>query len=170
MKVLRGFLILVAVCSMFTGKPFANRNVSALTIKNNDLSALTQQELAQARKATAKYHDVAAAEADEYVNFDLCVSGEGCHYIKFSLLDDKFDPAEPEILIYAQAPNEDRLRLVGVEYLVPIALSPDPPAGFTGDVDEWRMDAEGFGLWELNAWIWLHNPEGVFAHDNPHIE
>ena len=170
MKVLRGFLILVAVCSMFTGKPFANRNVSALTIKNNDLSALTQQELAQARKATAKYHDVAAAEADEYVNFDLCVSGEGCHYIKFSLLDDKFDPAEPEILIYAQAPGEDRLRLVGVEYLVPIALSPDPPAGFTGDVDEWRMDAEGFGLWELNAWIWLHNPEGVFAHDNPHIE
>ena len=168
MKMLRVFLILVAVCSLLIGQPITNRNVSAVTLKANDLSALTQQELAQARTATARYHDVAAAEADGYVNFNLCVSGEGCHYIKFSLLDDKFDPAAPEILIYAPAPG-DRLRLVGVEYLVPIALSPEVPDGFTGDADEWRMDAEGFGLWELNAWIWLHNPEGVFAHDNPRL-
>lgn len=169
MKMLRVFLILVAVCTLLIGQPSTTRNVSAVTVKASDLHALTEQELAQARKATARYHDVAAAEADDYVNFNFCESGEGCHYIKFSLLDDKFDPAEPEILLYARAPGEDRLRLVGVEYLVPIALSPEPPEGFTGDTDEWRMDAEGFGLWELNTWIWLHNPEGVFAHDNPRL-
>lgn len=169
MNVLRVFLIPLAVCSLLIGQPLTNHNVSAVTVKNSNLSALTQQELAQARQATARYHDVAAAEADDYVNFDLCVAGEGCHYIKFSLLDDKFDPAEPEILIYTHAAGDDRLRLIGVEYLVPIALSPEAPDGFTGDADEWRMDAEGFGLWELNAWIWLHNSEGVFAHDNQRI-
>jgi len=73
------------------------------------------------------------------------------------------------MLLYAPVPGEDRLELAGVEYLVPLPLSPTAPSGFTGDADQWRMDAEGFGLWELNAWIWLHNPEGVFGHDNPRV-
>jgi hypothetical protein len=50
-----------------------------------------------------------------------------------------------------------------------VALSPNPPEGFTGDADQWREDTEGFGFWELNAWIWLHNPEGIFGHDNPRV-
>ena len=161
-------LILLVVCALFSGST-PRSTASSVADSNHGLSALTHQELALARRATAKYHDVEQAEADGYVDFNLFESGEGFHYIKFSLLDGTFDPAQPEILLYATVPGEDRLQLVGVEYLVPLALSSGPPSGFTGDADEWREDAEGFGLWEVNAWLWLHNPDGVFAHDNPRI-
>ncbi|HXI93632.1 MAG TPA: hypothetical protein VNO24_26915 [Blastocatellia bacterium] len=170
MKTFRQSLILIAVCSLLMGSaPMTANSALALASARKNLSAATEQELAQARRATAKYHDVAQAEADGYVNFDLYVTGEGYHYIKLSLLDANFDPEQPEMLLYSPVPGEDRLELAGVEYLVPIALSPTAPAGFTGDDDQWRNDAEGFGLWELNAWIWLHNPEGMFAHDNPRV-
>lgn len=133
------------------------------------LSPLTEQELAQARRGTAKYHDIEQAIADGYVDFNLYIPGEGFHYLNASLLDGTFDPAHPEMLLYSPVPGEDRLELAGVEYLVPLSLSSEAPAGFTGDADQWRLDAEGFGLWELNAWIWLHNPEGIFGHDNPRV-
>jgi hypothetical protein len=163
-------LILVAFCSPLIGSaPLTAHCASALAFSKSDLSAATQQELARARSATAKYHDIAQAEADGYININLYLPGEGFHYVKFSLIDSNFDPEQPEVLLYALVPGEGRLELVGVEYLVPLALSPESPQGFTGDADQWRSDTEGFGVWELTAWIWLHNPEGVFAHDNPRV-
>lgn len=170
MKTFRLAFIFMAVCSLLIGgTPLSDHSAAALSLNKHDLSAATERELARARSATAKYHDIAQAEADGYVNFDLYESGEGFHYVKFSLIDGNFDPAEPEMLLYSLVPGETRLELAGVEYLIPIVLSADAPAGFTGDADQWRNDMEGFGLWELNAWIWLHNPEGMFAHDNPRV-
>lgn len=168
MKTFRIFLILVAVCFVLTA-PITVHKASALTAGKRNLSALTEQELAQARRATARYHDIEQAEADGYVSFELYESGEGFHYIKFSLLDATFDPTQPEMLLYSPVPGENRLELAGVEYLVPMALSPEAPVGFAGDADVWRNDMEGFGLWELNCWLWLHNPEGVFADRNPRV-
>jgi hypothetical protein len=166
-KTFRLSLILVAACSLLVGSTSMTAHTSALTIGAKDLSAETLQELARARSATAKYHDIAQAEADGYVDIHLYLTGEGFHYVKFSLIDANFDPEHPEVLLYAPVPGESRLELVGVEYLVPLSLSTNAPDGFAGDADQWGRDTEGFGLWELNAWIWLHNPEGVFSHDNP---
>src|SRR6476659_1032126 len=110
----------------------------------------TQKELTAARSATAKYHDVSQAEADGYINIGFYLPGEGYHFVNFGLIDGNFEHEHPEVLLYI--PDEDGdLRLVGVEYLVP--LSANPPEGFYGDQDVWRSDTEGFGLWELNAWI-----------------
>jgi len=61
------------------------------------------------------------------------------------------------------------MELVGVEYVIPLGLSSSAPAGFTGDADVWRENSEGLGLWELNAWIWLHNSNGIFAFHNPRV-
>ena len=170
MKTLRSSLYLLAICNLLIGSTPA-RGLSASTIGQNDLSPATMQELEVARNATARYHNLSAALADGYVNFDLHVEGEGFHYIKWSLLDGTFDPAHPEMLLYTVSRNGNCLELAGVEYLVPKSeTQPVAPDGFTGDADQWRNDAEGFGLWELNAWIWLENPEGVFAHDNPRAE
>jgi hypothetical protein len=170
MKTLSISLVLVAVCSLLIDSvPFTANSGSALANGKDDLSKATEQELTRARSATARYHDLAQAEADGYVNFELYESGEGHHYIKWSLLDGTFDPAQPEMLLYSPVPGENRLELAGVEYLIPIALSPNPPAGFTGDADMWRNDMEGFGLWELNVWVWLSNPNGVFADRNPRV-
>lgn len=130
--------------------------------------AVFQQELARARAATAIYHNVDRAIADGYVRAPEFESGEGYHYANFALIDDTFEIERPEALLYTLGPD-GQLRLAGVEYMVPLAVSEEAPGGFTGDEDLWREDSEGFGLWELNVWLWLHNPDGMFAAKNPRI-
>jgi hypothetical protein len=125
--------------------------------------------LASARKATARYHRVEQAEAEGYINLNFCEEGEGCHWLNPALLDGEFDPNKPEILLYLR--DGDGWRLVGVEYVIPLSLSPGvAPQGFPGDADTWREDSEGVGLWELTAWIWLNNPNGMFEQHNPRAE
>jgi hypothetical protein len=88
------------------------------------------------------------------------------HYINNLLVDGHFDPEQPEVLLYAARPGEDGLRLVALEY-----ISPDTfpvPEGFTGDDDVWQLE-EPLPIWVLNAWIWLHNPNGTFTFLNPHV-
>ena len=165
-------LIFLAICCLLIGSiPSTANSKSASTVvaAAADLSAATNQELAQARRGTAKYHDIEQAEADGYVNINVYESGEGLHYVNFSLLDANFDPARPEVLLYAPVPHENRMELVGVEYVIPLSLATTAPAGFTGDADVWRENSEGLGLWELNAWIWLNNSNGIFAFHNPRV-
>jgi hypothetical protein len=154
------FWILATVAALAWGVPASAQEKSGM-------GAATQQELASARRATAKYHDLAQAEADGYVSIDLYEPGEGFHWVKFSLIDDVFDPAQPEILLYAPVPGEARLQLVAVEYVIP--LSEPRPSGFTGSADKWREDTEEFALWELTVWIWEHNPKGMFTYLNPRV-
>jgi hypothetical protein len=143
---------------------------SAIAMRlDQELTPATHQELAAARAATAKYHDLAQAEADGYANINLYVPGEGFHWVNTSLIDAEFDPAHPEVLLYAPVPGEKRLQLIAVEYLLPLAASATAPTGFTGPGDRWRKDEEGFGLWELTVWIWEHNPNGLFTFLNPRI-
>lgn len=159
-------LILVAAICISAAAPLPVCNASSYALGQRALSGETQQELAQARSATARYHDVEQAESDGYINIGLYIPNEGLHFVNFGLIDGTFDPAHPEVLLYALT-EDGELQLVGVEYLVP--LSSTPPQGFSGDGDQWRSDAEGFGLWELTVWLWLSNPEGVFADDNPRV-
>ena len=172
MKSVRPSLIVIAACSLLIGSvPLTVHSTSpsrAVATPDN-LSAATNQQLAQARRGTAKYHDIAQAEADGYVNINVYESGEGLHYVNFALVDANFDPEHPEVLLYAPVPHENRMELVGVEYVIPLGLSSSAPAGFTGDADVWRENSEGLGLWELNAWIWLHNSNGIFAFHNPRV-
>ena len=137
-------------------------------LTNRANEAAFMQEMARARAATAIYHNVDRAIADGYIPSDEFESGEGYHYLKPELLDGNFEIERPEVLLYAEGPN-GQLRLVAVEYLIPLALSAGAPEGFTGDEDLWRQDSEGFGLWELNVWLWLDNPAGMFAAKNPRI-
>ena len=126
-------------------------------------------ELARARAATAKYHNIKLAEADGYVPLNFCEEGEGCHWVNFELLDCEFSVEEPEILVYAPDHNGTPKHLVSVEYVQPLSCSATPPEGFTGSDDVWRQDEEGFNLWETSAWIWFHNPDGMFVQHNPRI-
>jgi hypothetical protein len=162
------FVLAAAAVSMLIGTTcLAVRSASAASQNSdNRLLADTYQELARAYAATAKYHNIEQALLDGYVQASPDIPGEGFHFVKSSLVDCKFDPETPEALLYAFVPNENRLRLVGVEYAVPLACGA-APEGFTGDADEWEHEAGGPPLWTLNAWIWLHNPNGIFASVNP---
>ena len=167
----RLLLLFIVVFSLSMGVPLTVCGTSSLTLAaaGENLSAATNQQLAQARRGTAKYHDIAEAEADGYVNINIYESGEGLHYVNFSLIDAIFDPEHPEVLLYAPVPHENRMELVAVEYVIPLSLASTAPAGFSGDADVWRQNSEGLGLWELNAWIWQHNSDGVFAFKNTRV-
>ncbi len=135
---------------------------------NPELSGEARQELAAARAATAKYQNIEAALADGYVDLNFCMPQMGYHYGRFDLLDGFFDPAQPEILVYAPSPTARKMRLVALEYAVPLEEGVGPPEGFSGPFDYWNEDL-GFGLWTLHAWTWLQNPEGIFAPSNPRL-
>jgi hypothetical protein len=141
---------------------------TSATCVDDQLSPQNLADLAAARKATARFHRVEQAEAEGYINLDFCEEGEGCHWLNPALLDGVFDPTQPEILLYVRA--GDGWRLVAVEYVIPLSLSETTPEGFTGDADLWRRNSEGVGLWECTAWIWLHNPNGMFEQHNPRTE
>ena len=129
--------------------------------------------LARLRSVTARFHDVAVAEADGYsVPLTGCVTdptlgGMGFHVGKASAIDGTVDPLEPEVLLYEPQANGQR-RLVAVEFVVPYEFQPrDGPAPRLFGREFVRTDA--FELWALHAWIWRNNPSGMFADFNPTV-
>ena len=129
------------------------------------LAPETMWELQQAKIATARYNNFDNAIADEYVDINVIVPEMGYHYLKLANLDATFDFAKPEILVYNKEEN-GRMKLVALEYAVPISLSPNaPPSGFSGTNDVWSV-YQGT-LWTLHAWVWEYNPDGVFNPTNP---
>jgi hypothetical protein len=133
------------------------------------LSPATLVQLEQARQATAKFLDVDAATHAGYVDIGVFMPHMGWHYLNTKVLDGRFDPGEPELLVYADDPCGGKRRLVAVEYAVPLDASARPPQGFQGHEDRWNRD-EDFQLWTLHAWVWEFNPDGVFAPFNPRVE
>lgn len=108
----------------------------------------TLKELAQARQATKQYHDLAAAEADGYVDFGFAPQ-MGYHYFNVTLPDEAFetfDLEKPAILLYADGGPNGR-RLVGVEYLVLPQPDGSEPDGFTGDSDTDDNPDDEHGWW-----------------------
>lgn len=131
----------------------------------SDLNMTTRWELQQARAATARYRDIKNAMKNGYVDINVVAQNMGYHFMKMAHVDGKFDYKQPEILVYNKMDNGS-MQLVAVEYAIPLSLSAEAPEGFTGSNDVWDKNT-GFGLWLLHAWVWYHNPEGVFNPTNP---
>lgn len=132
------------------------------------LRPATILQLEAVRQATARFHDVAEAEAAGYVDIGLFVPNMGWHYLKADALDGHFDAEEPELLVYADDPCGGARRLVAVEYAVPLDASRKAPKGFVGRADVWDVNTD-FQLWTLHAWVWEWNPDGVFAAFNSRV-
>lgn len=129
---------------------------------------LPVEQLARAKRASARYRDVKNALADGYADINVVIPNMGRHFLKGSLLDATFDIEHPEILVYA--PDRDStLQLVAVEYAVPESLSVSAPEGFAGKSDEWFVN-QAFGIWTLHAWVWKKNPAGIFYPTNPDVQ
>jgi hypothetical protein len=125
-------------------------------------------QLDQVRDATARFRDVEKAEAAGYHDIGLFVPNRGWHYMKDSLVDGKFDPTKPELLVYADDPCGGKRKLVAVEYAVPLSESKHAPLGFVGHADEWDANQQ-FQLWTLHAWLFEFNENGVFNPFNPRV-
>ena len=141
--------------------------------------------ISQVRAATAAFHDISVAVAAGWsidlhdVNGIDCIDnpagGMGVHFVNGSLVGDGvIDVRTPEAVIYQPGPGGS-MKLVAVEYVV-IAADWDAhhkhaPRLF-GQTFELVPAGNRYGLpdfYELHAWIWKHNPAGMFADWNPNV-
>ncbi|MEP7331826.1 MAG: hypothetical protein ABI692_07025 [Terracoccus sp.] len=149
---------------------------------------MLHRKLAQVRKATAKFHRVDAAIAAGYelgwVNgsgvriLTGCVSDPtagamGYHYFNAKLMaDNAVNTREPEALVYAPT-RSGGLRLVAVEWVVRSAQSNPPgvsePPTVLGMKMHILVPPPGPAFYLLHAWLWKHNPSGMFADWNPKV-
>ncbi len=136
--------------------------------------------LQDAKAATARFHSTVQAEQAGYVMGSPCTSsplgGMGFHYENPQLMaDPAIDPANPEILLYAQGPS-GRLELVGIEYWKAdadqnVTTTADRPSLF-GQPFNGPMPGHHPGMpvhYDLHVWLWQDNPMGMFALFNPTV-
>lgn len=144
-----------------------------------------QSAVSKARKATAKYHRLATAKRHGYgvlkdAKGIACidnpgVGGMGVHYVKGALVGDgKLNLRTPEALVYGPD-RHGKLRLVAIEYVVFQKAWDEhhssPPELF-GRKFELVSAGNRFGLdpfYALHAWVWKHNPRGMFDDWNPRV-
>ena len=133
----------------------------------------------EVRIGTGDYRDLTAALSAGYGSTGSCVSGPqegamGIHFANPALIEDAaLDPQNPELLIYEQ--RGDRLRLVGVEFLVTAdawhATNSAPPV-LLGQHFQFVGAPNRYGLpdfYELHVWAWRDNPHGMFVDWNPAV-
>jgi hypothetical protein len=144
-----------------------------------------QHDLAAARAATAKFHTLATANHAGYGLLTdaagiACIEepgmgAMGIHYANSALVGDpSIDAATPEAVVYE--PGKDgKLRLVALEYVVIAdawnATHAAPPTLF-GQTFNFTPSPNRFGLppyYSLHAWVWKHNPAGMFEMWNPSV-
>ena len=134
-----------------------------------------------ARAATAQYHRIDVAKGDGYGLFtdakgvaciDLPGAGAmGIHYVDGGLVGDPaIDASKPEALVYEpeqngrlQVGNEGRGSAIAKSGSGSIDLHSAAPSSTVGG----PIAIASPGTYSLHAWIWKHNPVGMFAPWNP---
>jgi hypothetical protein len=130
--------------------------------------------VAQLRQASARFHRIQVALDEGYVQSSPgCTPGFGIVFRNNALVDGVVDPEHPELLLYEPQEN-GRMRLVAVEFLVLAAawdsIYSDSPTYAGYEFEDRRAPGSPgppFPNYALHAWIWKHNPNGVFTHTAP---
>jgi hypothetical protein len=161
-----------------------------IPISGADLIKL-QDQLVAARAGTEQYQDVRVALRDGFIQVTQDLPGIAAHFVSARYLaDGVFDPAKPEILLYAKL--DGLWKLVGLSYLSPHNGTETAPEGFAGPLDVWhyhtglcfqgqrvisnsldqsQCQARGGRFtantgWMAHLWLYDEGPEGLFAHEN----
>ena len=170
----------VATCAALLGGTVVGGASSAAA----DDDSLRQDAFAATRQATARYHDISTAvgfgelrDAADIACIDNPAGGMGVHYVNGGRIDAVLDPALPEVLVYE--PRADgSMQLGAVEYVIFASDWPgeDPPELFGHSFyympgqDEAHPNRYGLpAFWELHAWVWKTNPNGMFDDWNPRV-
>jgi hypothetical protein len=146
----------------------------------------SEAEIKAAREALAKYQDPYVAIRDLYLSTVGCVhyDGEkmaghmeyakgamGIHFVNLTIQGPP-DPKRPNVLIYE--PDGNKLRLVAVEWLVPLAAAKGRPSvlgqPFQGPMEGHEpLIPKDFLHYDLHAWLFKDNPLGMFSATNPDV-
>lgn len=152
-------------------------------------------QLQEAREVAAQYPTAADAAAAGYVRVTPYVPLIGAHWMNFSLVDDEFDPSQPEMLLYDESGLD--AEMVGLSYYV--VSGDELPDGFAGPNDQWHAHlglcigaggvigpeslteeecaeiggekADGGGRYMVHAWVvpgW-ESPWGIFSGEHPDL-
>ena len=145
-------------------------------------ASATPPDLLQAAKAAAaKFNSVEQAEKAGYALASPCIEspagGMGFHYENPALMaDDRIDPLEPEILVYAARAN-GTLELVAIEYWKRDADGSPITSGDRPSVHGQAFDGPMPGHspvmpvhYDLHVWLYEANASGTFAPFNPAID
>jgi hypothetical protein len=181
--------VVVIPTMAFAGSKSAAPKAAAHAMAGHDVAvheAALEDDLAQVRAATARFHDLDAALEAGYelgwVNgsgvriitgcvFHPTAGAMGYHYFNPELMaDNAVDPLEPETLVYESTPDGGR-KLVAVEWIVR-GPNTNPP-GVSEAPSIFGMDMHilvpAVGFWITHAWIWKPNPAGMLADWNPEV-
>lgn len=137
-------------------------------------------QLAELRKVTARFQNQDAATAAGYATqITPCwahhsAGAMGYHFGKTDLIDAEVDLLEPELLIYEPLAG-GHMKLVGMEYLVPLAAWEEAGHDLEDPADVPELLGQQFTrhsflpIFKLHIWLWRQNPAGVYADWNPNV-
>jgi hypothetical protein len=132
------------------------------------------------RDSTARFKDVAVAQAEGYALMFGCVSGDdsgamGLHYVNGAILNSGvLDATRPQIVIYEPQPGGG-LKLIGADYLVFADAwnqTHDSPPQLMGQLFHLFDAPNRFNLpafYTLHVWAWKDNPNGAFVNWHPNV-
>jgi hypothetical protein len=156
----------------------AHAHSAAARITNGDLTPEQLKSIADVRKATQLFHDFALATAPTSqggggytTQYPAgCAASpndgaQGVHYLNTDLVDANVELLRPELVMYEPGPN-GQMNLVGVDYIVPLALSATPPTLLGVP---FAPLGPPLNVWALHIWAWRPNPSGPFALWNPKV-
>ena len=154
--------------------------------------------IAEVRRATARYLDIARAREDGFVQMSGMEPRHGYHFMKRDvrvLTATALELANPPMLLYVE--RDGAWQLVGVEYALARrpASGPLPPAAWgeheaschyrdwrevpavrAGDCPRHHPDSQApFVHWHpsfavAHVWAWYPNPDGPFAAQNRYLD
>lgn len=152
-------------------------------------SPVTSPELEKARAALEKYKDPVVAIHDGYFSTLGCVhfsqaggagripypaGGMGVHFLNPALISPAPDPLRPQILIYE--PDGDKLRLVAVEWFIPLQTGIKERPQLFGQPFDGPMEGHHPLMpmevhhYDLHVWLFKANPAGIFSPTNPTVQ
>lgn len=135
-------------------------------------------ELEELKAALEKYQDPLVAVRDGYFSTLGCVEyetgGMGIHFLNPALIGPEPDPMRPALLLYE--PDGEELRLVAVEWFVPLATGIKSRPELYGQPFDGPMEGHEplipaeLHHYDLHAWLFKPNPAGVFNAVNPDVD
>lgn len=151
-----------------------------------DADEALDAQLDAMRQALSKYQDPYVAVRDLYLSTVGCVHYDGTkleghmdyakgamgvHFVNLTVQGPP-DPLKPNVLVYE--PDKGKLRLVAVEWLVPLAAAKGRPSvlgqPFMGPMEGHEpLIPKEFHHYDLHAWLFKDNPLGMFAPTNPNV-
>lgn len=141
------------------------------------------------RKALAKYEDPYVAVRDLYLSTVACVhyNGDkmeghmdyakgamGIHFVNVPSVGQPLDPMKPNVLLYEPV-GGGKLKLAGAEWLVPLTPDTKERPSLMGIPLQGPMEGheplipQGFTHYDLHAWLFKDNPNGMFTPTNPDV-